>query len=129
MVLMVQFLTACLHHVERRAGTSLREVDRDAAVLKVHLRNGELLVLAPWKASPETGMLTGTGQRWNVARQLVADGQHVVALHDVVIFETNSRRSSLGPNITLGVLSVTSAAVMAALTLITFWVLSDSSDH
>lgn len=126
LVLMAQFLTACLHHVEHRSGTRLRDVDSDATMLKAHLRNGELLLLTQWKETPETGALTGIGQRWNAARELVADGTHVVPLHEVAVFETNSRRSSIGPNITFGVLSAVSTVVVVAFTAFAILFVYDS---
>jgi hypothetical protein len=128
-LVLLLLLSSCLRYVERRSGASLRDIDAEAAVLKLHLASGEVYVLSEWKANEQAGTISGRGQKWSPARQLLANGQQVVALRDVVIFETSSSHSSIGPNAVFGTLTTASVAVAALVVYIIVLFASDGPSY
>jgi hypothetical protein len=80
--------------------------------LKAHTRRGEVFVFETWTFDEK--QVTGRGRRYDVYRNVVADGAFTVALADVAIFETNRPevvpRSAAG-YVILGVVTAASLAV------------------
>jgi len=79
---------------------------RSSAVLKVHLRNGELAVLDSWRiASSPPGevaadTLIGAGTRYDPARRPLGAGEMRIPSSQIVLIETN--RTDFSPGRTLG---------------------------
>jgi hypothetical protein len=114
LMMLLLFLASCLHHPERRSGPRFRDIDGEAPVLKLHLASGEVYVLSKWQLS-DPGTIRGAGQKWSAARRLLAEGDHVVPLGEVKVFETNTKRPSSGTNFMLGTLTAATVAFVVAL--------------
>lgn len=89
-VLVCSWCVACSVKTQQRALTPPGEaatLDRQAAYLKAHLKNGDVLVLDPW--SVDTATVRGQGTRLNANRSIVDSGALAIALDSVALFETN----------------------------------------
>jgi hypothetical protein len=88
--------TACVHRIERKVGTTLETVDMRAPYLKVHMRNGDLYVLAKWTIEESTRSVVGTGRKLGPDRVPAPTAVHRVAMADVALYETNTIVTSPG---------------------------------
>jgi hypothetical protein len=88
------------------------------AILKVHLRDGGLVVLEKWRVAsspagtPPADTLIGTGTRYDAARRSLGTTPVRIPSTDVVLIETNQTGISLGR--TLGAVMLGVGAVIAA---------------
>jgi hypothetical protein len=68
--------------------------------LKVHMQNGDLYILMPWRLAEKGGLVTGKGQRYDPQRDVVAQGDFRIAVEDIALVESSQGRiaglSSLG---------------------------------
>lgn len=104
---------ACMHHIERTVTPQLTTVDREAAFLKVHMKNGDLFVLSEWRADEQHRRVTGRGEQLGADRVVVRSGPHDIAMADVALYETNAIVTS--PSIAaLAVITGVSLAVTTA---------------
>src|SRR5688572_13167786 len=62
--------------------------------LKVHMRSGELYMLAPWVLEDSGRVVVGTGQRYDVWRNATPVDSIRIATSDVALFESDSRRDA-----------------------------------
>jgi hypothetical protein len=85
-------------------------VDRRAPFLKVHARDGSLLVLSPWEADEAAQLVSGTGVRYAPDRRVVGEGDLSMPFDSVLLFETNVVRPS-GSVAALAVITGITAAV------------------
>ncbi|HEY8231018.1 MAG TPA: hypothetical protein VIJ10_00010 [Vicinamibacteria bacterium] len=58
--------------------------------LKVHMKSGELYVLASWQAAPDGSSVTGSGTLYSVERLAGATGHVSIRTDEVALFETNT---------------------------------------
>lgn len=97
LVTLATLVTAgCLRRVNRTVTPpdALHTVDDAAPFLKVHMHDGSLYVLSPWVAHEAEGVVTGTGTRYGLERNVTEEGGFSIALDEVALFETNVTRSS-----------------------------------
>ena len=89
-------LSGCSHTLDRRLidPGEHQTLDNKAAVLKAHLKNGELLILQEWQVDEETRMVSGQGQRAGTNRTSIEEGFLSVSLDSVAIFETNTTKTN-----------------------------------
>jgi hypothetical protein len=94
--------------------TDVASLDAGAPFLKCHMREGSVFVLSNWRF--DGPLVRGTGRRYDLHRKLVSEGELVVALDAVAIFETNRPetvpRSPAG-YIVMGVVTVASVGLTA----------------
>jgi len=113
-LLLLPVLSACLpaRRVERvvHAPAARDSLDPKSEFLKVHMRDGSLLVLQEWSTQHDSGMVSGTGYRFGVLRDTVARGGMRVPIDSVVLFETNVLRKP-GPSTPLTVFTAITAAM------------------
>jgi hypothetical protein len=86
------FCAACATTRLTRSLTSpdqTQTLDKRAAYLKVHMKDGQLYVLSKWRVDEAARLVTGEGERFNPARESQAAGSFSVALDDVALIETN----------------------------------------
>jgi len=62
--------------------------------LKIHMKNGAVYVLSPWIVDTVTNSIRGKGKLLDISRQVVDEGDFIVAIDSAVIFETNKIRPS-----------------------------------
>ena len=87
-VLIGALVTAgCIERISRKVAPSLATVDKQAAFLKVHMRNGDVYVLRRWELRGTT--LAGYGQYQGIDRRTTAEQAFSIPLDDVALFETN----------------------------------------
>lgn len=90
---------------------ALASADAKAPFLKVHGREGELVLLEQWQLDATTRTITGEGRRYDAQRNLVASGRLDVGYDDVVLLETNEPRTVVHSG--LVVMGVVSAGVVS----------------
>jgi len=81
---------ACVHHIERTVSPEIATVDRKAAFLKIHMKNGDLYVLSEWRADEQRRRITGRGDQLGADRLVVRRGELEVEMADVALYETNA---------------------------------------
>ncbi|MBP9203432.1 MAG: hypothetical protein KBG28_05665 [Kofleriaceae bacterium] len=81
--------SGCIKRIKRSVSTQLATVDKQAAFLKAHMRDGEVYVLRSWKVGQPPTTLTGTGERLGADRTSLGQGTFTLALADVALFESN----------------------------------------
>ncbi len=71
----------------------------DAAVLKIHLHSGELVVLRDWQEADTA--LSGTGAWYDLDRRQVRSGRFTIPIDSIALLETSVRHTSrpAGPTI------------------------------
>jgi hypothetical protein len=69
--------------------TAFATLDHRSPFLKVHLRDGSLLVLSNWEVDPEERACRGSGTRFDLERRAAPSGPLSVPLDSVAVFETN----------------------------------------
>jgi len=83
-------------HIEWRAQfhrpSEHSRVDPDAAFLKCHTADGEVYILSSWKFAPQSGVVLGTGLRYDKNRNLMEQDKQVIPFEQVVLLETNEPR-------------------------------------
>lgn len=80
------YWTPRLHHPE---ATSQTTPGPTAGAVKVHLQSGELALLRVWEADPATRHLSGTGTRYDAARQPVDSGRISIPFDSIALVETH----------------------------------------
>jgi hypothetical protein len=69
----------------------------DAHDLKVHMLNGDLFMLRPWRLSDDGHLLVGKGQRFDTQRARVGEGEFRIAVDDVALVESsNNAKTGFG---------------------------------
>lgn len=89
-------LSACTHtewQAELHARGDSHPIDTEAPFLKVHMENGELYVLSEWRVIPQPNAVTGTGLHYDVRRNVLRSGEHVIPVGQVALLETNRPRT------------------------------------
>jgi hypothetical protein len=86
----------CVRRMQRSVVTpdAIATVDHRAPFLKVHARDGSLVVLSPWQADEAAQVVSGTGTRYALDRSVLGEGPISVPFDSVVLFETNVVRPS-----------------------------------
>ena len=83
-------------HIEWRADfikpTEYARVDPDTPFLKCHTADGHVYVLSSWKFAKDSGVILGTGLRYDQKRNLVDRDKQVIPYEHVVLLETNQPR-------------------------------------
>lgn len=69
-------------------------VDREAAFLKAHMKDGRVYVLKSWSQEVVQGALRGEGTLYDTDRASIGQGAFQIPLSDVALFETNSLHQS-----------------------------------
>ena len=87
----------------------VKSVDGKSPFLKAHMLNGWSYVLKNWKVNEEARNVSGTGKLFDTDRKVVQEGEFVIPLDSVALFETNVIHAS--PSI--AVLSVVTAGSIA----------------
>jgi hypothetical protein len=85
-------VTSCAYRIQRRIVPTLAQIDRTAAYLKVHMRNGDVYVLDSWALDPSGTELVGHGEYRGPDRS--ARGgimPYRIALGEVAVCETNTK--------------------------------------
>ncbi|MCA9726981.1 MAG: hypothetical protein KC729_04805 [Candidatus Eisenbacteria bacterium] len=86
-------MSACtMHTIDRDllAPTYLHDLrPADAGTIKVHLRDGSVLVLPTWTYDESTDEIRGSGEHWDALRREKTDGPISVSMDEVVLIETN----------------------------------------
>jgi hypothetical protein len=90
---------------------ALASADTGAPFLKVHGRDGELVLLEQWQLDPTARTISGQGRRYDAARNVVASGALDVGYDEVVLLETNEPRTVVHSG--LVVMGVVSAGVVS----------------
>lgn len=82
-------------HAKRFASTpeTLEASESQAPFLKVHGRDGGLVLLEEWQLDSTARTITGTGRRYDAEREILGSGPVVVGYDDVVLLETNEPRT------------------------------------
>ena len=81
--------------VETRLNRALKTPDQAQALdhrspyLKVHLKDGQLIVLSAWRVDDVARQVSGQGERFGLARETMGSGSFTVALDEVALLETN----------------------------------------
>lgn len=90
----------------------LRASDVNAPFLKVHGKDGSVVVLASWRVDTDARTISGSGRRYDAGRRLTGEGDLTVPFEDVALVETNRPeivpRSGLA---LLGIPAVTTAVI------------------
>jgi hypothetical protein len=104
----------CVERIRRKVSPDPNTVDKQAAFLKVHMRNGDVYVLRRWNLHVST--LEGFGQRQGVDRRTSREGTHQIPMADVALFETNvvETSPSIAAIAVIGTLSVVVSAACIA---------------
>ena len=66
-----------------------KQLDATAPFLKAHTVEGEVYVLTDWRVNDAQQLVTGTGLRYDRARQIIDRGQLRVHVQRIVLLETN----------------------------------------
>jgi hypothetical protein len=106
-------LAACtITHAKRFAATpdELESAGSAAPFLKVHGRDGELVVLEQWRLDSAARTISGQGRRYDAERNAVASGRLDVSYDDVALLETNEPKTVVHSG--LVVMGVVSAGVL-----------------
>lgn len=88
-------------------------LDKKSPYLKVHLKNGDLLILTDWNAAAAESHVLGFGHRYNPNREPIDSGSFNLSIDSVALFETNVARTSP----VVGALSIM-VGVTVALTIV-----------
>lgn len=106
---------SCTHTVYRAKfakATEPGQVDTEAPFLKCHLKDGGVVVLGNFKLDTQAGRVEGTGIAYDANRKMVGEeGPKVVALADVVLYETNEPRTISQTGYLVPMLVVTAASL------------------
>jgi hypothetical protein len=114
-------LTTTSACVETRLNRTLRTpeqvkaLDQRSPYLKIHMKVGELYVLSKWRVDETARRVTGEGERFNLARDLVGSGAVTVSFDEVALLETNVLQRSPSA-IALAVITGVSAGMTAFVT-------------
>lgn len=96
-------------------GDAPEQPTADAPFLKVHVRDGSVLVLAPYTVAREARTISGTGIRYDAERMAVARGPLSIAFDDVALVETNRPETVDAPEVAvMALVTGASLAVTAA---------------
>lgn len=87
----------------------IKSVDGKSPFLKAHMLNGWSYVLKNWKVNEEARNVSGTGKLFDTDRKIVQEGDFVIPLDSVALFETNVVQASPA----IAALSVLTAASIA----------------
>lgn len=108
------FVAACnVTHAKRFEPTpeALAATRSQAPFLKVHGRDGGLVLLEQWKLDGAARTITGHGRRYDAQREIQGSGQLTVGYDDVVLLETNEPKTVVHSG--LIVMGVVSAGMVA----------------
>jgi hypothetical protein len=94
----------------------LAGMDRKAAFLKAHMRDGTVYVLSSWTVDEPNRMVSGTGELLGLNRERIETGSHTIRLDDVAIFESNKLTTT--PS-TVGLTIVTGASLVVTAVCLT----------
>lgn len=61
----------------------------DTSLVKAHLRNGDVIVFAPWRFDSASRTINGRGERLDANRRLVARGEQSISVDSIALLETN----------------------------------------
>ncbi|HEX7604398.1 MAG TPA: hypothetical protein VF316_22420 [Polyangiaceae bacterium] len=90
-------VSACSHTVYRAKFVKAADpgaLDLEAPFLKCHLKDGGVVVLRDFHLDTDTGLVRGVGVAYDANRKIIGEeAARVVALADVVLYETNEPRS------------------------------------
>jgi len=79
-------------HIEWRASfhppSQHAQIDSDAKILKCHTKDGGVYVLSSWKFAPKSGVVLGTGLRYDRSRNLLDQDKHIIPYEHLVLLET-----------------------------------------
>lgn len=101
-------------HIEWRARfhrpSQHARIGSDAKFLKCHTADGEVYILSSWKFAPRSGVVLGTGLRYDKNRNLLEEDKQVIPFEQVVLLETNEPRKVVEWEriVTMGVLTAAS---------------------
>lgn len=83
-------------HIEWRAQfhrpSEHARIESDAKFLKCHTADGEVYVLSSWRFAPQSGVVLGTGLRYDKNRNLMDQDKQVIPYEQLVLLETNQPR-------------------------------------
>jgi hypothetical protein len=88
-------------------------LDRESPYLKVHLKDGGLMVLSDWFVDERRREIVGMGDHFDAQRRVIATRSFRVRVDDVALFETNVGRTS-GVVVALSIMTGVSAVITAA---------------
>ena len=93
----------------------LSSADKRSKYLKAHMRNGEAYVLRDWEILEQEKKVYGAGVRLGIDRDTLEQGQFMLVVDSVALFETNVKQSSaaypLMMVLTIGSLAVTTVCI------------------
>jgi len=78
---------------DRRAIPTFSEA-HGAHALKVHMLNGSLFMLRPWKLTDNGDFLVGRGQKFDAQRARVGEGEFWVAVNDIALAESSDNATA-----------------------------------
>jgi len=71
--------------------SSRSSISKEAKVVKVHMNNGDLIILSKWSFDNNNHVLHGTGSHYDASRnELSVDKDYSIELEEIALFETNS---------------------------------------
>lgn len=108
-------LAACAARSLTREDVEPARIDQvlgDTSRIKAHLRDGGVIVFAPWRFDSATRTISGRGERLDANRRVVARGEQRISMDSVALLETN-RLHPNGGITALTVMTVASVALSA----------------
>lgn len=67
--------------------------------LKLHMKNGDLYLIEDWSFTSNKDSVKGTGNHYNLNREIIAEGEFSIPSQQVVLAETNQINGSAGPGL------------------------------
>jgi len=89
------FLTSISGCTNMRLNRQLRtlsefgRLDKKSPFLKVHMRDGRVYVLMEWKEQEKERQVSGSGSLLDFNRDLIQQGEFVIPVDEIALFETN----------------------------------------
>lgn len=74
----------------------VKTVQKQDTVLKAHMKNGELIILAKWEVGDNGEKVTGHGRRLDINRHIISSGVQIVWLDSVALLESNQLMPASG---------------------------------
>ena len=94
-IALLLFTFGCTH-IEWRAQfhrpSEHARIDSDTKFLKCHTADGGVYVLSSWRFAPQSGVVLGTGLRYDKNRNLMDQDKQVIPYEQLVLLETNQPR-------------------------------------
>jgi len=83
-------------HIEWRAQfhrpSQHTHIGPEAKFVKCHTKDGGVYILSSWRFAPESGVVLGTGLRYDKNRNLLDQDKQVIPFEQVLLLETNQPR-------------------------------------